>query len=144
MKAPPLVGSTFVMTGTREDAEVGDRLTPSTVRDFGPFVPHAPAQPISGAIVSLYGDALSSGVNQIVALNRGSRDGLERGNVLTLWHEGALTHDKSVERGSLIKLPDERSGTLLVFRVFDRVSYALIMSGTLPVVPGDRFSSPSP
>jgi hypothetical protein len=138
------VPTTFVMTSTREDAEVGDRLAPAAVRDFGAFVPHAPATPVTGAVVSLYGDALSSGTNQIVAINRGSQDGMERGHVLTLWHEGAVTHDKSVERGDLLKLPDERIGTLLVFRVFDRVSYALIMQGKEPVVPGDRFSAPSP
>ncbi|MGN6525479.1 MAG: LysM peptidoglycan-binding domain-containing protein [Burkholderiaceae bacterium] len=138
------VPSTFVLTSTREDAEVGDRLAPATVRDFAPFVPHAPASPIGGTVVSLYGDQLSSGTNQIIAINRGARDGVERGHVLTLWHQGALTHDKSVEHGSLIKLPDEKVGTMMVFRVFDRVSYALIMEGTEPVLPGDRFSSPAP
>ncbi|MET0382550.1 MAG: LysM domain-containing protein [Burkholderiaceae bacterium] len=139
------VPSTFVMTSTREDASVGDRLAPDSVRDFAPFVPHAPSGPMNGAVVSLYGDALSAGINQVVSLNRGARDGVERGNVLTLWHEGAVTHDKSaVDKGSLIKLPDERIGSLFVFRVFDRVSYALILEGTQPVVPGDRFSTPSP
>jgi hypothetical protein len=77
-----------------------------------------------------------------VALNRGARDGVERGNVLALWHEGAITHDKSVEKGPLIKLPDERIGLLFVFRVFDRVSYALVLQTTQPTLPGDRFSAP--
>jgi hypothetical protein len=136
------VPSTFVMTSARIDGAVGDRLMPSVVNDFAPFVPHAPHGPMNGAVASLFGDALSAGSNQVVALNRGSRDGLERGNVLALWHEGALTNDKSVEHGSLIKLPDERIGLLFVFRVFDRMSYALIMEGTQPVLPGDRFSAP--
>jgi hypothetical protein len=136
------VPSSFTITSTREDAGIGDRLAPSAVRDFAPFVPHPPVGPMNGAIVSLYGDALSAGTNQIVALNRGTRDGLERGNVLALWHEGAVTHDKSVEKGGLIKLPDVRIGLLFVFRTFDRVSYALVLQTTQPTLAGDRFSTP--
>lgn len=136
------VPSTFVITSNKEDAEVGDRLAPATVRDFAPFVPHSPASPIGGKIVSLYGDALSAGSNQIVSLNRGARDGLERGTVLALWHEGAVTHDKSVQNGALIKLPDERIGVVFVFRVFDRMAYGLVLETTQPTLPGDRVTQP--
>jgi hypothetical protein len=136
------VPSTFIITGNREDAAVGDRLAPATVRDFAPFVPHPPANPINGKVVSLYGDAMSAGTNQIVSLNRGARDGLERGTVLALWHEGAVTHDKSVERGALIKLPDERIGIVFVFRVFDRMAYGLLLDTTEPTLPGDRVTQP--
>lgn len=136
------VPSTFVMTSNREDAQVGDRLVPASVRDFAPFVPHPPANPIDGKIVSLYGDALSGATNQIVSLNRGARDGLERGTVLALWHEGAITHDKSVEKGPLIKLPDERIGVVFVFRVFDRMAYGLLLDTTQTTLPGDRVSQP--
>jgi hypothetical protein len=136
------VPSTFVITGNREDAQIGDRLAPATVRDFAPFVPHAPANPVNGKIVSLYGDALSAGSNQIVSLNRGARDGLERGTVLALWHDGAVTHDKSLQKGDLIKLPDERIGSVFVFRVFDRMAYGLVVDTTQPTLPGDRVSQP--
>ena len=136
------VPSTFTITSNKEDAEVGDRLAPSTVRDFAPFVPHPPANPLDGKVVSLYGDALSAGTNQIVSLNRGARDGLERGTVLALWHEGAVTHDKSVEHGALIKLPDERIGMLFIFRVFDRMAYGLVLETTQPTLPGDRVTQP--
>ena len=136
------VPSTFTITSGKEDAAIGDRLAPATVRDFAPFVPHPPANPVNGKIVSLYGDALSAGSNQIVALNRGARDGLERGTVLALWHEGAVTHDKSVQRGALIKLPDERIGVVFVFRVFDRMAYGLVLETIEPTVPGDRVTQP--
>ena len=137
-----MVPSSFTITSNREDANVGDRLAPSQVRDFAPFVPHPPTGPMNGKVVSLYGDALSAGTNQIVSLNRGAKDGLERGNVLALWHEGAVTHDKSVERGQLMKLPDERIGLLFVFRVFDRMAYGLVLETTQPTLPGDRFTAP--
>jgi hypothetical protein len=136
------VPSTFTISSNKEAAAIGDRLAPATVRDFAPFVPHPPAQQVNGKIVSLYGDAMSAGQNQIVSLNRGSRDGLERGTVLALWHEGAVTHDKSVERGALMKLPDERIGVVFVFRVFDRMAYGLVLETTQPSLPGDRVTQP--
>lgn len=136
------VPSTFTITSNKEDVAIGDRLAPSTVRDFAPFVPHSPAGQVNGKVVSLYGDALSAGSNQIVSLNRGARDGLERGTVLALWHEGAITHDKSIEKGGLIKLPDERIGVVFVFRVFDRMAYGLVMDTTQPTLPGDRVTQP--
>jgi hypothetical protein len=136
------VPSTFTVTSNKEDAQVGDRLVPASVRDFAPFVPHPPAGPFSGKVVSLYGDALSAGQNQIISLNRGARDGLERGTVLALWHEGAVTHDTTVDHGSLIKLPDERIGVVFVFRVFDRMAYGLVLETTEPTLPGDRVTQP--
>jgi hypothetical protein len=136
------VPSTFTITSNKEDVATGDRLAPATVRDFAPFVPHPPATPVNGKVVSLYGDALSAGSNQIVSLNRGARDGLERGTVLALWHEGAITKDTTVERGKTLKLPDERIGVVFVFRVFDRMAYGLVLETTAPTLPGDRVTQP--
>ncbi|MBI5259647.1 MAG: LysM peptidoglycan-binding domain-containing protein [Burkholderiales bacterium] len=141
-KAQVEVPATFVLTGVRQEAGIGDRLAPVLQRDFSAYVPHAPAQPISGQLISIYGEALTAGQNQIVALNRGSRDGVERGHVMALHRDGAVTVDKTDGRKSAIKLPDERVGLLFVFRVFDRVSYALIVSAIDPVGRGDRFSQP--
>jgi hypothetical protein len=136
------VPSSFTVTSTREDAGVGDRLAPAAVHDFAPYVPHPPTGPIGGLVISLYGDALSAGTNQIVAINRGAQDGIDRGTVLGLWHDGGVRKDASVEKGQLIKLPDTRIGNLFVFRVFDRVSYALILDATEAALPGDRISAP--
>ncbi len=103
-----------------------------------------PAQPISGRIVSIYGDALTAGQNQIVALNKGAVDGIERGHVLALYRDGKVVVDptETGHRKTKIKLPDERHGVLFVFRVFNRMSYALILSVKDPVSPGDRFTQP--
>lgn len=112
------------------------------VREFDSLVPHPPAQPISGAIASIYGDALAAGQHQIVALNRGTRDGLARGNVLALWRDGRVVRDMTQPDRPQMKLPDERQGLLFVFRVFDRMSYALIMNTQDAVKVGDRFTQP--
>jgi len=137
-----IVPATFRMTTVRQEAGVGDRLAPVPPRDYAAYVPHAPAQPTKGRIISIYGEAISAGQNQIITLNRGARDGLERGHVMALWRDGTMAVDTTDSARPLMKLPDERIGTLFVFRVFDRVSYALILQSEDPVKPGDRFSQP--
>jgi hypothetical protein len=97
---------------------------------------------MSGQIVSIYGEALTAGQNQIVSLNKGARDGVERGHVLALWRDGSPAVDKTDPARPTMKLPDERHGMLFVFRVFDRMSYALILSVKDPVRTGDRFTQP--
>ena len=139
---PEIVPATFTVTSIRQEANIGDRLAPVPPREYSSYAPHAPASPLAGQIVSLYGDALTAGQNQIVALNRGARDGVERGHVLALWRDGARTIDKTDPSLPTIKLPDERHGTLFVFRVFERMSYALILTVKEPVKPGDRFTQP--
>jgi hypothetical protein len=137
-----IVPATFVVSSTRLEAGVGDRLAPVPPRDLSAFAPHSPAQPVDGRIVSIYGEALTAGQNQIVALNRGQRDGMERGHVLALWRAGSAAVDTTQGQRTPIVLPDERHGLLFVFSVFDRVSYALILSVQEPVRPGDRFTQP--
>jgi hypothetical protein len=137
-----LVPATFRITGVRQEVGIGDRLAPVGEREFPRFAPHAPTSPIEGRIVSIYGDSLTAGQHQIVALNRGRSEGLARGHVLALWREGTRVTDRTDPRRPQIKLPDERHGLLFVFRVFERVSYALILNVLDPVRPGDRFTQP--
>jgi len=137
-----IVPATFRVTDVRVEAGVGDRLALVPTREYANYAPHGPQGPMNGQIVSLYGDALTAGQNQIVALNRGSADGMERGHVLALVHKGETIIDTTDPSKARIKLPDERHGLLFVFRVFDRMSYALILSVKEPVEPGDRFTQP--
>ncbi|HEY1392324.1 MAG TPA: LysM domain-containing protein [Methylibium sp.] len=141
---PEIIPATFVIGDIKQEAGVGDRLAPVPARDFTNYVPHAPSSPIVGQIASLYGEALSAGQNQIVTLNKGASDGLERGHVLALWRDGSRAYDPTQggDRGEPIKLPDERHGLLYVFRVFNRMSYALILSVKDPVRVGDKFTQP--
>jgi hypothetical protein len=137
-----IVPATFVVTSVRQEAGVGDRLAIVPPREFTNYAPHAPQSPIAGQIIGMYGDALTGGQNQIVSLNKGAADGIERGHVLALWHAGSNVVDSTDPARPTIKLPDEKHGLLFVFRVFDRVSYALILSVKEPVQPGDRFTQP--
>lgn len=139
---PIVVPSTFTTSLLRLEGMVGDRLAPVPPREFDNLAPHAPAQDISGQIVSIYGEALSGGQNQIVSLNKGTRDGVERGHVLALWRDGNVVRDMTLPSKPQIKLPDERHGLLFVFRTFERMSYALILNVQEPVKAGDKFTQP--
>lgn len=139
---PLAVPATFKVSSVRLEAGVGDRLAPEPALDLSAFAPHAPSAPIDGRIVSIYGEALNAGQNHIVALNRGARDGMERGHVLALWRTGSRGVDRTDGKRTALQMPDERHGELFVFRVFDRVSYALVLSVKEPVRAGDRFTQP--
>ena len=141
-KSTLAVPATFELISIKEEVGVGDRLAPVPARDFSNYVPHAPAKPIAGQIISVYGEALIAGQNQVVAINRGAQDGVERGHVLALLRDGAQITDRTAQRPTQIKLPDERHGMLFVFRVFDRVSYGLVLQVEQPVTAGDRFTQP--
>ena len=137
-----IVPATFTVTNIKQEAGIGDRLALVPSREFTNYSPHAPQGPMDGQIVSIYGDGLNAGQNQIVALNRGANQGMERGHVLALLRNGEHVTDSTDPSKPTIKLPDERHGLLFVFRVFDRMSYALILSVKEPVQAGDRFTQP--
>jgi hypothetical protein len=126
----------------RLEVNAGDRLAPLPTRDFDAYAPHHPSAPINGRVLSIYGEALSAGQNQIVTLNRGARDGLERGHVLALWRTGPTMRDRVDGSNVTLQLPNERNGLLFVFSVFERASYALILTNNVPVFPGATFTQP--
>jgi hypothetical protein len=141
---PTVVPATIDITRAKEEMRVGDRLLPEPPRHFTNFVPRAPEAAIDGSIVSVYGDAVAMvGQSQVVALNRGSAEGLEEGHVLAILRAGRRLEDRSQpgERAA-IKLPDERSGLLIVFRTFEHLSYALVLEITDLVQVGDRVTTP--
>jgi hypothetical protein len=139
-----VVPATFTMTGVRSEVRTGDRLLPQAPTDVSTFAPHAPDKPLTGQVVSVYGDGLIAGQNQIVALNRGAREGIERGHVFAVLRDGRLITDRTgaEARPVQVKLPDERHGLMIVFRVFDRVSYALLLNVQHAVRAGDHFGMP--
>ena len=112
----------------------------AAVRALPPnYAPHAPTTNIKGKVISIYGGLArvgEAGTYSIVTINRGKAEGLEIGHVLALYSAGGVVRDISkgqADAGARIQLPDERSGLVFVFRVFDRVSYALVMNITRPV-----------
>jgi len=139
-----VVPATIDIVSAKEEMRVGDRLLPEPPREFQSYVPHAPAGPMAGTIVSVYGDAVSvAGQNQVVVINKGTADGIQNGHVLAILKDGERRIDKSQpgERTAM-KLPDERNGLLMVFRPFEKLSYALILEINDTVKVGDRVANP--
>jgi hypothetical protein len=78
--------------------------------------------------VSVYGNAVQfAAQNQVVAINKGTRDGIENGHVLAILKNGETIIDKTGNGKETLKLPNERIGLLMVFRPFEKVSYALVL-----------------
>lgn len=132
---------TMTVLTSKEEMGVGDRLLPQPPTPIVNYVPHAPEQPVNARIVSIYGGVAHAGQNQIVTINRGKNDGIDLGTVLEMSRLGHVIKDRT-DTKDMIKLPDEKYGTLFVFRVFDKVSYALIMQVTDTVQVGDVAKSP--
>ena len=130
------------LTHTRLEATVGDRLAPTESSDWPSFVPRAPGTPVEARVVSFVGEGLSASQRQIVAVNRGARDGMEQGHVLALWRAGQVRADPADPKGARLRFPDERHGTVMLVRVFERVSYALVLDIGEPVRIGDRLTQP--
>jgi len=134
--------ATLLVTSSTLEIVAGDRLVPATLPGPPSYVPRAPERDIRGRVVSIYGGVARAGRDQIVALNRGAADGIETGHVFALQNLGRTVTDRTNGDPQVMRLPDERNGLMFVFRVFDKVSYALIMNVTGPVAIGDRFIRP--
>ena len=139
-----IVPATIDIVMAKEEMRVGDRLIPEPAREMVSYVPRAPTTQIEGQIVSVYGSAVTyASENQVVVVNRGTLDGLERGHVMAIRKDGERLADRTDPAKPQIKLPNERNGLLMVFRTFDKLSYALVLQVTDGVKVGDRFNNPN-
>ena len=139
-----IVPATIDIVMAKEEMRVGDRLIAEPARTLRNYVPHAPAGPISGQIVSVYGSAVAYATqNQVVVINVGTASGAEPGHVMAILKDGQRLQDTTDTAKPQIKLPNERNGLLMVFKTFDMLSYALVLQITDGVKVGDRFTNPN-
>jgi LysM repeat protein len=151
LRTPGDPAKTVLTDSARETLE-GDRLL--NIENEVPlnFVPRAPSRDLRGQIISVVDGVDLIGQFKVVAINRGRRHGLEPGHVLAIDEAGAVVRDRSGKRvrglkssrafAPKVKLPDERSGTMLVFRTFDRMSYGLIVGASSPIRIADVVRTP--
>ena len=131
----------LLVTASKEELTVGDRLLPVPNSELANYVPHPPSSEINGRIVSVYGGVALAGQNQTVSINRGAAEGIDIGTVLQMYRLGEVITDKTRDK-SVVKLPDEQYGILFIYRVFKHVSYGLIMQVTDTAQVGDVVRSP--
>lgn len=135
--------STVYLLRSYIEARVGDFLLPVETDPLSlRFIPHAPDREVDGTIISVHEGMSRIAQYQIVTLNRGKSHGLEPGHVLTVWQAGRKSKDPYALFGGSVTLPDQKAGTLMVFKAGERVSHALVMSATRPLLIGDRVERP--
>jgi hypothetical protein len=127
-----------------EEIQVGDRLMQAPQQLFVNYVPHAPEHAIQGRIIATPNGVAEIGQYQSVTLNRGKREGVEVGHVFGVFKKGIPVEvSKNIlGMGKTAVLPAEEVGELFVYRVYDKVSYALIMKSQSAINVGDLVAPP--
>ena len=136
--------ATGELTFTEREVLYGDRLLPTDKSKIDNlFFPRLPDRDIQGRVIHLPDALFGVAKLQVAIINRGSREGLESGNLLAVYSKGKSVYDhynkgKKVE----LELPDVRSGLIMVFRTFDHVSYALVLESTRVIHNHDIVRTP--
>ena len=134
--------ATLLLTRSAQEVSRGDRLVPEIEPRIISYVPHAPEKAIEGQILSIYGTVGHAGRGSVVSFSRGAKDGVEVGHVFNILISGRYVDDRFNGRKTTYLTPDQQTGLLFVFQVFDRVSYGLIMASDDPVRIGDFVAAP--
>jgi len=134
--------ATLRLLDVRQEIHTGDRLLPiaEDVASAPYYLPHPPQPGMKGRIISIFDGVSMVGQYQGVVLDLGRQEGIEAGHVLAVYQSNGEMKDPVT--GEMVRLPDERAGIVLVFRTFDKVSYALLMQSTRPIHLMDTVRAP--
>ena len=131
------------------EVRVGDRVLPVEDMPYcNCFQPHAASVGEGAQVLAVADGVKFSGPRMVIALNVGSRDGVDNGTTFSVWHPGALRPDVVAHRTVIgaktdkVQMPDDYLGHAMVFRTFEKVSYALVMDGIRPIRVGDTLKAP--
>lgn len=142
--------TTLIMTESTQESRAGDKLIPGGVEVPLDFIPSAPRIKTNGRIISVSHGVSIIGQYEVVVINRGARDGLAPGNVLGVFDTGPIVLDTDKKGffnldklgAQKVALPSEKTGTFMVFKTFDNISYGLIMEATNLIRVGDKVQNP--
>ena len=142
-KVKAVKDSVATLGATRSVGEirVKDRLLSREERSLAStFYPRAPKDNIAGVVLNVEGGVRNAGALDVVALNRGDRDGLQAGDTLAIYKEGEMVKDRIADER--IRLPDERIGLLMVFYTYEKMSFGLVMQADRQLDIGDLVRNP--
>lgn len=129
------------VTASTQEIDRGDRMVPAEDDIALPYYqPHAPAQPVDGLIIDIHGAVAEGGPYQVVVLTLGAREGIERGHVLRI--QRRQPPEKDPVTGDMIQIPPQDTGLAMVFRVFEKVSYALVLEASRSIHLNDIVTNP--
>ena len=148
--------STVLLDNEGRDVRVGDRLVPVEAQPYDlQFFPHPPRQQAKYGrltVMSVADRFTTGGTRDVIAISGGAREGIDNGTVFSLWRRGDSVSDRvkdGLDRDedvtlfeNKVRLPDEFACHAMVFRTFDNVSYALVMSSIKPVRVGYELKHP--
>ncbi|MEO7917101.1 MAG: LysM domain-containing protein [Dokdonella sp.] len=147
--------SSTLVTNSDFEVKAGDLVLPVEDRPYDDsYLPHAPARVPDNMRIIALSDAFNAvGTYQVVALSRGTENGVENGQVYSIYHDGDVVRDRTdypvggarafLHPGdSKIQLPPEFAGHVMIFKTFNSVSYGLIMDALKPVTLGDFLYDP--
>lgn len=122
------------------DIRLNDRLFPQSDRqEHVVLVAHAAENGISARIIRFFDRISSVARYDVVVINRGERDGVEPGVVLGVYRPGTMVDDR--QRQEKLRLPRSKVGQVLLYRVFDKVSYGLVTQSVRPIYREDIVES---
>lgn len=130
----------FQIVDARQEIRADDLLLAQPRTAPAAIAPYRSTLPDEAVIVAVYGGAVYAAQNQIVAINKGARDQLREGAQLRLYASAEPT--RQVNPAAASQFPEEEGGSLLIFRVFERVSYGLITQAAEPLQVGDKARAP--
>ncbi|GBG03207.1 hypothetical protein AZSI13_25340 [Azospira sp. I13] len=131
------------MQGLKQEVGRFDRLMPATRPPLITYAPRKPDFNIEARLISIYGGVGSGGRNSVISISRGVRDGLDVGHVLALYrNEQRYEHRNEKGEREQVFVPAQRYGLVFIFRVFERVSYALVMESAVPLSLSDILRTP--
>ncbi|NOT16685.1 MAG: LysM peptidoglycan-binding domain-containing protein [Sulfuriferula sp.] len=123
-----------LITSTAQEVQAKDRLIADEDNYSFRYVPHAASADVQGKVVAVYGGLSEAGQFSTIILNKGTRDGIDEGTVFAVYKNAGKVDD--------INLPNARSGLVMVYRVFDKVAYALVMQAKRPLNKLDIVRNP--
>jgi len=121
--------ATLIINESIQEVLRGDRALPYDDKLFPPvFMLRPPNHTVSAYLISVYNGVTQIGTYDVVILNKGKRDQMEVGHVLTIMQSGRMVEDDyAEEKGEMVTLPSEVAGELMIFRTFEKISLALVM-----------------
>ncbi|RZU38665.1 LysM domain-containing protein [Fluviicoccus keumensis] len=132
---------TLSVARTTQEVRIEDRLLLSEAMPVTPvFHPTNPENVKPGRILQVMNSLGSGGLNSIIVVNRGERDGVVQGHTFAVYQHGGVVRDRT--KDELVQLPSERSGLAMVFRTFNKVSYAIVLKASTVVKQGDEIRPP--
>lgn len=134
--------ATLLISNAKQEIRVGDRLIPLGERTFNQDIKlHSPNYLDGARIIAVVGGLTQIGQYQVVVINKGLDENMEVGHILAVKRHGGTVKDK--EQGNeVVTLPNVNAGTLLIFKVFDKISYAVILKANRAISVMDEVTLP--